>query len=147
MTTLAQRRKNRAKWLRDLRSGAFRQTRACLKNPYDGGLCCLGVLCVTYAKAHKIINPWVKGDNGYMGFKARDGINYETVPPKEVLEWVGLVNDNGGYENKKGVKNFLTDLNDSKEMSFKQIANVIETEPAGMFEEKPFVKNTDYSDD
>jgi hypothetical protein len=125
--TKAQQKKNRKKWLKALRSGKYEQTTGALKNSYEDSFCCLGVLCDVYKKDVKA------GDWNGAAFVDKDGACTSSVPPPDVVSWVGLNCDDGEYKTKKGKINWLPHLNDNSRMSFKQIANIIEKEPDGMF--------------
>lgn len=135
MPKLAQQRKNRQRWLKELRSGNYKQTDHCLKS--GDAYCCLGVLCDVYAKAKKIKNAW--DNDSFVGCSSREVFN----PPNDVLDWIGMTNRAGEYVTTKGKINDLTKLNDTKHLSFKQIAHIIEKEPEGLFEESRKKSNGD----
>ena len=110
--------KVKAKWLEALRSGYYEQGKGRLRT--ETGFCCLGVLCDLYAEEHKDVHwnaSYVEGDYTFLG---REG----TLPQK-VADWAGLKGpipivscDNEPSE--------LAELNDSLELSFDEIADVIE---------------------
>lgn len=86
--------------------------------------CCLGVLCDLAVKAKVIDAPeWELFGDNYQYGSAHD----TAYLPTEVMEWAGLREDNGGFED--GV---LAELNDDGK-KFKTIANIIESKPEGLF--------------
>lgn len=100
-------------WLKALRSGEFKQGFGKLGNS-KVGYCCLGVACVV-ARENGVISRF----NGQGGFL-----------PEKVKDWLGLRNSGGEYGN-----NSLVHLNDSKNKTFDEIADVIEKRPEGLFVE------------
>jgi hypothetical protein len=118
----------KAKWLADLRSGKFPQTTGVLRN--GNGYCCLGVLCDLYSRDTGV--EW--WDTGCGGFAMHGA---DSVLPYAVEQWAGLTHEHGGYvavsksydEGENTIVDHslsLTELNDSWEYDFKQIADVIE---------------------
>jgi hypothetical protein len=98
------------KWVKALRSGKYSQAKGQLKT--TEGYCCLGVLCDLAVKAGVLkVFPTGRGNL-----------------PLNVKRWAGLVDPAGGYD---GHQN-LADDNDSGNR-FKTIANIIESEPEGLF--------------
>lgn len=113
---------NAKKWVAALRSGKFKQGKGSLG---DCGLyCCLGVACELAIENGVNIN--VKDEGGR---KSYDGA-WATVP-ESVEKWLGLNEDTGGYEGEDGYET-LTEQNDGG-MSFQEIADIIESEPEGLF--------------
>jgi hypothetical protein len=108
-------------WLTDLRSGEFQQGKFVLKS---GELfCCLGVACERYRREHG--GEW-ENDGFRDLFMERDaGL------PEAVQEWLGLTDDLGVYD-----FGALTALNDHG-VSFAAIADLIESEPPGLFVAEP----------
>lgn len=110
-------KKIKAKWLKALRSGKYKQGKKVLKTK-NGKFCCLGVLCDLYSKATK--TPWVKNGSGlnYMH-------NYFGVLSDKVVAWSGLSDSSPhllvGVRSKS-----LAELNDGTGYGFKKIANLIE---------------------
>jgi hypothetical protein len=98
-------------WVAALRSGEFVQGIGCLN--MDNKLCCLGVACEVYRK-HKPDFEYT-GQSGYL--------------PGEVRDALGLASDNGSSYD----EDTLVSLNDSKNLTFHEIADVIEREPSGLF--------------
>ena len=110
--------KVKAKWLEALRSGYYEQTKNRLRT--ETGFCCLGVLCDLYAEEHKDVHwktSYVEGEYTFLG---REG----TLPQK-VVDWAGLKGPTPtvSYDNEPRE---LAELNDSVELSFDEIADVIE---------------------
>jgi hypothetical protein len=115
------------RWVEALRSGEYKQSRSMLRNKH--GYCCLGVLC-ELAVADGAIPPAVIDEDaiGYYN-------NTYTLPPVEVKEWAGNTSQ-GWYVNRPQHVDAEDDLwvelipvsflNDAIEMSFPQIADLIE---------------------
>lgn len=115
-------------WVAELRSGKYQQGKRLLRSA-DDEYCCLGVLCELAVK-HGVIGPAEQKNEYSYGY----GPNSEwfgALPPK-VAGWAGLRHSNGSYYGGNGGS--LTDLNDGG-TSFAEIADVIESEPEGLFKE------------
>jgi hypothetical protein len=103
-----------------LRSGTIKQTTKVLGRT-DGSRCCLGVMCD------------VSVDLGVIPAPSNSGINYLTYGPEttglscEVKELVGLSSDAGLFG-----ETSLMAINDSG-ATFAEIADIIESEPEGLF--------------
>lgn len=112
----------RAAWVAALRSGTYEQTSSALEK--NNKFCCLGVAC-------KVAEQYgdIKLDYTTHGFI--HGHNLRDQP--RVQEWLGLSNENGQYKSKH-YDQYLTELNDAGR-SFKEIADIIESEPEGLFED------------
>jgi len=138
---------NRAKWLAALRSGDYSQDTGQLQG--GDGFCCLGVACDVFQKETGLKLP--VNQLGYIAggslFSYEDeDLGADFVSPSEVQEWLGLRHRAGEFEQKvldglglipelhKHVHS-LVSLNDTALMTFEQIADVIEANPAGLFEE------------
>ena len=121
--------KERRKLLDDaLRSGDYIQGTDRLRT--EKGYCCLGVACDVYRKSHDHNATWEL--NGAV-YEFLDKID---VLPKEVMEWFGFETDVGDYGtiDKNGPHVYsLAELNDFDNMAFRDIADIIENEPEGMF--------------
>lgn len=106
----------KAKWLKALRSGEYKQGRKELRTCEVGGdrFCCLGVLTDLYKKDKEISWEEATGNN--------PGTLNESV-----AEWAGIdIEKLGNVVNIKRSKfSCLSEMND-KGRSFKQIANVID---------------------
>ena len=119
----------RRKWVAALRSGEYEQGRFSLRTS-DNKYCCLGVLCEVAVKERKIPRPVAKkevyefsGNTGHL--------------PSNVMHWVGLRTSSGEYYEGRKLTG-LTAENDWNGKDFNQIADIIESEPEGLF-----VKETD----
>ena len=112
---------NQEKWVEALRSGDYEQTQGCLQD--SKGYCCLGVACVVYEKETGWKLPR-NTDGFYSGIHL--GLSFS-----KVRRWLGL-NGNEAPVNDPDIE-CLTGLNDEKEYTFEQIAEVIESEPEGLF--------------
>ena len=107
---------NAKKWVAALRSGEYKQGFGYLRS--DEGFCCLGVACNIFN-----VRGWKN---------TKKGITYaeeNQVLPHKVMDWLGLQDEEGtaDFQGKT-----LTYLNDSGK-SFSEIADVIESEPEGLF--------------
>lgn len=114
----------KAKWLKALRSGKYKQGDSYLRRK-DGTYCCLGVLCDIYKKE--------TGEGHWDGSRFNVGsYGNSEIPPSKVAEWAGLEDSNPKVSVPKKGSFGLTFLNDGdedekiKKHSFKEIANIIE---------------------
>lgn len=116
---------NAKAWVAALRSGEFKQTNSCLR---DGrGYCCLGVACELAVRAGVI-----------QSYNSMDG-----ALPTEVEDWLGLRTMTGGYWPSGNLSRALTVDNDGgihkgereRQKTFAEIADIIESEPTGLFRE------------
>lgn len=113
-------------WVAELRSGKYTQGKRLLRSANDE-YCCLGVLCELAVK-HGVIEPAeLKSPNAY-GYG--NGSEWYGALPPLVTDWIGLSTAAGGY-----VSRSLTELNDNG-TSFAEIADIIESEPEGLFKER-----------
>jgi hypothetical protein len=108
-------------WVKDLRTTRAKQTRNTLHRVSDNRFCCLGRACVVYNRLHKNKLP-VSHDCAYYSYAGE-----EDVLPKRVRVWLGLNTNAGHFGNES-----LAKLNDSGK-TFKEIADIIESEPDGLF--------------
>lgn len=106
---------NRKLWVEALRSGAFKQATAHLHKA-DNSMCCLGVAAFLTDEQPSIYDGTYayKGHNCYL--------------PNAYLEFLGLQSDTGLILDDKP----LADKNDNG-ATFKELARLIESEPAGLF--------------
>ena len=98
------------KWVMALRSGKYPQGRTWLRAPLGGGLyryCPLGVLCALYVQEG---HEWFSWDGGPNDF-----------PNPLVVRWAGLKESDPQLGGRR-----LTTLNDRDNMTFEQLADVIE---------------------
>lgn len=96
--------------------------------------CCLGVLSDLAVKAGVIDPPTLSYNNAY---------NYAgttCILPSQVREWIGMSSSKGSFTDTDNCYRTLVDLNDGscgrKGLSFKKIADVIESKPKGLFVKK-----------
>lgn len=97
-------------WVEALRSNEFNQSRMALRN--GDGFCCMGVGCEV-AKLAGAIDCYEGGWGGV---------------PNVVRDWLGLNSSIGSYG-----ATALTRDNDERRLTFHQIADIIESEPEGLF--------------
>lgn len=124
--------KIKARWIKALRSGKYKQGQGRLRQPTPDGdeYCCLGVLCELAVKA-KVIPPPVFSPLGDGSQRYRYGVNGDVkggLLPVVVSNWAG-VSGSGAY-GKKGpyyFDGYLTTDNDSGK-DFNTIADIIERE-------------------
>lgn len=121
-------KENRNKWFEALHSGKYEQTKEVLCNG-KGGYCCLGVLCKVFEdETGTVLDKYKNG----MYVVGEDTL--ESFP--QVMEWVGLQNSQGKFDYKQTApSNCLTELNDVWDWDFHQLADLIESEPEGLFKE------------
>jgi hypothetical protein len=108
-------------WIEALRSGEYSQTQNQLRD--HQGYCCLGVLCDLYCK----VNEGSSWEDGGDLFRLETNMGeYEFVRlPISISEWAGLHDDNPNVEYGE-VTVAISDLNDKEQLSFNQIAAIIE---------------------
>jgi hypothetical protein len=129
----------KAKWLEALRSGEYEQGTGYLCK--DGKYCCLGVLTDLYTKENgENWTDYLDADvhHRYVKVKMFDG-EYE-IPPASVCEWAGFPkfvdsetfepNPEVVYVNEDGdnCTMSLAELNDTCELNFAEIAELIEAQ-------------------
>ena len=128
---------NAIAWLAALRSGEYKQGRKALHDDRDksSNFCCLGVACDLYAKAGH--GSWIKAPDGAITytFLAKNGHSSQDALPAPVTDWLGIRTGDGFFEpdTTPGNAQSLIDLNDNKSFTFLQIADVIESQPKGLF--------------
>ena len=125
---------NARKWVAALRSGKYKQIKRRLRD--KKGFCCLGVACDVYMKATGD-GEWTEGRFGAQPevyeFRVyvHSGVVYEeAVPPSIVAEWLGLRTALGEYS----IPSSLGGDNEAGK-NFVEIADIIESEPDGLFHE------------
>lgn len=111
---------NAKKWVAALRSGKYQQATGWLRS--DAGFCCLGVACDIFLRERGLF--WDEAE----GFHSED----DQILPGNVMKWLGLAHDQGRY-GPPTENSMLTVDNDEKDKSFSQIAEIIESEPEGLF--------------
>lgn len=112
----------KAKWVEALRSGKYKQGRYNLH--YKDTYCCLGVLCEVAVQEGVLLPPEVV--NGYHLYAAAQG-----VPPQSLIQWAfstdkHIVKDHYVVKTKKYGRRNLIFYNDHAELSFIEIADLIE---------------------
>lgn len=130
----------RAKLVEALRSGKYKQTKWRLARPFphdEIGLCCLGVACVVAGfKPTKTKTTPGKPDLEKYGL---DPFGYNIKGCNGALPMV--VKDMFGFSTSYGhylegdVRYSLQHLNDEREWTFEQIADIIEKAPPEMFDD------------
>lgn len=120
---------NAQKWVEALRSDKYKQARNGLHRvgPWSEGFCCLGVACDLYQREVGDLHV----DSLETGWKQYDG-NSGMLPPKVQL-WLGLTTSDGEFT-VNDVPSALTTINDNGG-KFSEIADLIESEPEGLFGE------------
>lgn len=116
MYTLEQQKANRKLWVEALRSGKYEQGRGRLRRLDN--YCCLGVLADVAGCA------WSKATDGR--WKSE---RHTFDAPALARDFVGLSQGEGSFGD-----TCLTGINDSGK-SFSEIADIIESEPPGLFRE------------
>jgi hypothetical protein len=113
------------KWVKALRSGAYKQGKGQLFDE-KGGYCCLGVLCdLAMMEGVTDFTPSNQtATNKYGG-------SYDFLPG-EVKKWAGMKTEDGSLRNIEietlsgYTANSLTEINDEAKYDFDQLADVIE---------------------
>ena len=118
-------KQNRKKWIAALRSGEYEQgvKQLCRKTEQGYEYCCLGVLCEVLGVKKQHAKNLIR----YKG--------YRYSLPVEAMKAVGMNTQDGQFIDKEGETFTLVEMNDFNEfnMSFDKIADLIESEPRGMF--------------
>ena len=114
---------NARKWVEALRSNKYKQGTGGLCNLANQH-CCLGVACRVFQE--EIDSLIIKKEETLFSF---DGDEFTL--PIVVQKWLGLRTIGGEFN--PSPKNGLTYLNDDDGYSFKEIADIIESEPKGLF--------------
>jgi hypothetical protein len=123
---------NVQKWIEALRSGDYKQNYNCALN-LDGTYCCLGVACEVYQKEVGDLDINTIPADPHSAGKEIIVIVYDgnsNFLPEKVIKWLGLRTSNGSYDDNK---RSLTVDNDRKRKTFLEIADIIESEPEGLF--------------
>lgn len=113
---MAMNQKVKRKWVKALRSGKYKQGFGSLRDKEDN-FCALGVLCNLHAQANPDIANGQRLKFMYLGSASS--------LPYQVQAWAGLTDDNPVIGQGKHTSN-LIELNDTKKLSFKEIAAAIE---------------------
>lgn len=104
-------RKIARQWSAALDSGEYKQCTGRLRK--GDKFCVMGVLCNLHAQAHPEIAAKQKVKSKYLG--------QDELPADEVIAWAGMCNDSGNISGELE----LVELNDSKKLTFPEIAKVI----------------------
>lgn len=109
-------------WLKALRSGKYVQGRGTLQTSYNS-FCCLGVLCDIAVKNKVIPDPKAQRFEYAYGAAMEEG-----VLPEEVRLWAGLSDNNPSIlaGDDRPNQYDLSELNDDREYTFSEIADLIE---------------------
>ncbi len=116
---------NAKAWVAALRSRRYKQARGRLRR--DDAFCCLGVACELAAQAGVIPRARYLSGHGW------SYAGHQTLLPPEVAMWLGLKGQGGAVSLLDGLS--LVQVNDSG-WSFAKIAELIESEPPGLFAEE-----------
>ncbi len=100
----------------------YRQGRGQLHRASDNARCCLGVACELYQR--EVGGLKVEKTDETVFYNSKSG-----MLPEEVRDWLGFTDTGGEYEEYS-----LYKLNDN-DASFRQIADIIERKPDGLFVE------------
>lgn len=111
--TRSEQRTNRRKWTAALRSGEYRQCVAELIDENEA-YCCLGVACDLAIKEGVLETSMEK-------------LRPKVALPIEVQEWLGLASCTGTYKGGSLIR-----ANDTLNLTFPEIADIIESEPKGL---------------
>jgi hypothetical protein len=112
-------------WVDALRSGNYRQDQWVLRRnvPSDKPVCCaLGVLCEIAVNAG-VVERYCPDDRSLVMYG--DGRAMKTLP-REVMQWAGVRSSEVMLEDQDGGEVSVSCLNDHENMSFEQIATIIE---------------------
>ena len=110
---------NAKKWVAALRSGQFKQAKHSLKT--STGYCCLGVACHVLGEEVLPLEDWE--DEVELSHAAAALLGLRTTSGAFTRSLL----TNGGYQSS------LTGLNDHGGKTFAEIADIIESEPEGLF--------------
>lgn len=113
---------NAKKWVAALRGGQYKQGIGCLRN--GNNYCCLGVACDLYCKEEGDISL-LRGRHYFYG-------DEKLVLPIPVKKWLRLSENDGYFVDNDNVLTSLASRNDDG-YTFNEIADIIESEPEGLF--------------
>lgn len=111
-------------WIKALRSGDYKQTRRSLRTPE--GFCCLGVFCDIAIKSGEVKNSegeLLKWEGATLPY-FRIGMESNYIPAA-IREWADII-ESPIVEQENGETDYLTNINDRGELSFSDIADLIE---------------------
>jgi hypothetical protein len=111
-------------WVEALRSGKYKQSTNRLQNLDGVSYCCLGVACkVAEEQGVSVIK-----DQFFPEILEGGSLDMQSG----VKDFFGIVSNLGHFKD-KGTNKSLTYLNDQKNFTFEELADVIESEPEGLF--------------
>lgn len=116
-------------WVEALRSGAYVQSTGTLRR--GDKFCCLGVACVVAADNGVPVIGREDVDTRWVFITPTD--QSMSALPNEVREWLGMRTPSGNFTENRG-QYALSEKNDTG-YTFRQIADIIESEPEGLFAE------------
>lgn len=114
------------RWTKALRSGRYKKTRYQLKG--IGCYCSLGVLCHIsnlgkFSRTLTIFgSPYLIKD----GVPSSSHHGYTQGVPPEITHWSGMNTKTGDLNNRLFKNESITNLNDEGDLSFKEIADIID---------------------
>lgn len=114
--------KNAQLWVDLLRSGELEKGVFKLQSG-ENKYCCFGVACIAYENA-----TGKRLDRNRLGQISGNGL--DEYP--QVMSWLKLSHDEGDFW-VSGNRRSLLELNDSYNLTFEQIADIIESKPEGLF--------------
>lgn len=125
---------NAKRWVEVLKSGEYKQAEAFLHTTQENRFCCLGVACELFMQENPDLlkRELFEDENAFSYYvDTVSGEAHNDVLPEVVQHWLGLGSPSGmyGYSG-----NSLTNANDTG-ATFEQIAEIIESEPEGLFAE------------
>jgi hypothetical protein len=116
---------NKDKWIAALRSGKYKQGSCALRSA-DDEYCCLGVACDVYQQEVGGLDVALNGTTYSYN-------NMSGYLPQAVQDWLGLLRYDGLP---LGDYDSLSTLNDVEELSFSEIADLLEKDEYGYFAKK-----------
>ena len=119
-------KENMTKWIAALRSGEFMQGKGTLRSGV--AYCCLGVACEVFRR-ETANGDWFPQLFGYERFEFHAGLGYTVgVLPAAVVAWLGLEETSPSvYMPEYDRLIALTELNDTRDYDFAQIADILES--------------------
>lgn len=109
----------RDKWIQALRSGKYQQGKSFL-NVNDETFCCLGVLCELAFEEGIVTKDF---DKSFFLFSYS---GFHEVLPSQVSRWAGFNDSENPNCNPHYYSPTFTELNDDHQLTFEQIADIIE---------------------
>lgn len=113
----------------DLRSGKHKQTKRRLRNILSNGYCCLGRACEVFMQHNPNVIETKIDELTKTFYYAGEA----AVLPEVVAKWYGFATFTGWFKLENGGRCSLVSLNDNGR-TFAEIADVIESNPEGLFE-------------